>query len=1005
MRGLLRSVRKVAPAVAAPRACLLALVLASSGTLRAEPADSSSEAFFERSVRPVLAGTCFRCHGGDKVSGGLRVDTREVLLAGGDSGPAIVPGDSDGSLLIRAVRRLDDVSAMPPDAPLTPQQIEHLAAWVKEGAPWPAAASKFTAARHWSLEPVKQIDPPSVQDANWPQTSVDLFILAKLEAAGLRPSPPADRRALLRRVTYDLTGLPPTAAEGAAFESDASPDALTKVIERLLASPRYGEHWGRHWLDVVRYADTAGENTDHPLPHAWRYRNWVIGALNADQPYDEFIRQQVAGDLLAATGPPDDYANRVVATGFLAIARRFGHDIDKDVHLTYEDALDTLGKSVLGLSIGCCRCHDHKYDPLTARDYYGLYGILASTRLAFPGCEPSQQPRDLVPLLPPTEIEQRIAPLREQLAAVDAEIERLKADRAPQARQFKELAAGVARVLSAGDLDNGESAELARGQRQPLDRVAVRRGEILQLSIAPRANHGADTTLVAFEIAEVGGQARRWNVAELVDDLAAGNPHADNRGNPAVWCFLDLREGPALLTERLTAINGRTELKCWRAGETPSVFCNASDRPVDVWTTLPARGFFMHPGPQGPVALAWLSPIDGTVTISGRLVDSHPAGGDGVAWSLEHLADGRLAGELVSLGQATDRMAEAAQRRVKIAARMPVIDLAYAATEGTPTNARIHLRGDPATLGDEVPRKFPDVLGGQTLQNPAASGRLELADWLTDRANPLTARVVVNRVWQWHFGTGLVKTPNDFGLRGAAPTHPELLDHLAAEFMASGWRIKHLHRLILHSATYQQRAANHDSPAAAQYAAFGRRRLSAEELRDTLLALSGELDVVPGEAHPFPAESTWTFTQHTPFAAEYETAKRSVYVMQKRNRRTRFFALFDGADPNASTPVRDLTTVPTQALFFLNDPFLHDRADKCAELVLAGAADDAGRLEFALRRFFGRAPTAEERDEAGKFLGTYEVALNEQPAAERHRAAWQALVRVLLSSNELLHVE
>lgn len=781
MRRLPRSIGVVVRAVGVPWLCAFALLVACAGTLRAEPAETGSEAFFERNVRPVLAGTCFRCHGGDKVSGGLRVDSREALLGGGDSGPAVVPGDADGSLLIRAVRRLDDASAMPPESTLPDQQVEHLAAWVKAGAPWPAEAPKFTAARHWSLEPVKQITPPSVVDSNWPQTSVDRFVLAKLEAAGVHPSPPTDRRALLRRVSYDLTGLPPTAAEVAAFESDPSPDAFTKVIERLLASPRYGEHWGRHWLDVVRYADTAGENTDHPLPHAWRYRNWVIGALNSDLPYDEFVRQQVAGDLLAATGPPDDYANRVVATGFLAIARRFGHDIDKDVHLTYEDALDTLGKSVLGLSIGCCRCHDHKYDPLTARDYYGLYGILASTRLAFPGCEPSQQPRDLVPLTPPTEGAPSAAASGDQLAAAGAD-------------------------------DNASDAS------------------------------------------------------------KAGN--------------------------------------------------NAS-------------------------------------------TDTSSA---------------------------------------------PVVELAYAVSEGTPTNARIHLRGDPATLGDEVPRKFPDVLGGQTLQNPQASGRLELADWLTDRANPLTARVVVNRVWQWHFGTGLVKTPNDFGLRGAAPTHPELLDHLAVEFMASGWRLKHLHRLILHSATYQQRATNHDSPAAAQYAAFGRRRLSAEELRDTLLALSGELDIVPGEAHPFPAEGTWKFTQHMPFAAEYETAKRSVYVMQKRNRRTRFFALFDGADPNASTPVRDLTTVPTQALFFLNDPFLHARADKCAELVLAAAADDAGRLEFATRRFFGRAATADERAEAGEFLETYEMALTELPTAERpdaekHRAAWQALVRVLLSSNELLHVE
>ncbi len=385
------------------------------------------EAFFEQRIRPVLADVCFRCHGEAKASGGLRVDSREALFRGGDSGPAIVPGKPDESLLVRAIRHADDVSAMPVDGELDDGQIEAMVAWVSDGAPWPAKTARFESARHWAFEPVQTVPVPTVADRAWVRTSVDAFIRAQQESAGLNPGPAADRRALIRRATFDLTGLPPTPEEVAAFEADASPTAFDKVVERLLHSPHYGEQWGRHWLDVVRYADTAGENTDHPLPHAWRYRNWVLNAFNANLPYDAFIRQQIAGDLLAANGPAEQYADRVVATGYLAIARRFGHDIDQDIHLTIEDTIDTMCKSVLGLTVACARCHDHKFDPLTRADYYGLYGILASTKFAFPGCEPKQQPRDLVPLVSAAEYAERFKPLEDQMAALDAEVARLTA--------------------------------------------------------------------------------------------------------------------------------------------------------------------------------------------------------------------------------------------------------------------------------------------------------------------------------------------------------------------------------------------------------------------------------------------------------------------------------------------------------------------------------------------------------------------------------------------------
>jgi len=984
---------------------LLVVVIALAGWPLAARADER-ELLFESKIRPVLIDSCLRCHGATKVSGGLRLDSREGLLKGGESGPAIVPGQPDDSLLLRAIRHADGVSAMPPETgkALKREQIEAVASWIKSGAIWPATTARLDAARHWAFEPIREVSLPSVKNAARISSSVDAFLQAAQEQAGMEPAPRADLRTLIRRASFDLTGLPPSAEESAAVLADSSSQAFENYVDRLLASQRYGEHWGRHWLDLVRYADTAGENSDHPLPHAWRYRNWVINAFNRNQPFDEFLREQIAGDLIAADGPPEKYAERVVATGYLAIARRFGHEIDKEMHLTFEDVIDTLGKSVLGLTLGCCRCHDHKYDPLSARDYYGLYGILESTKFAFPGCEPQQQPRDLVPLLPPSEFARSVKPIQDQAASLDAEIKRLNDQNQSSARRLKEAAKANAKVLSAGEIADATGSDFVARQSPNTDEIIVRRGDVLLLSVTPQANHGADSTLVEFSVREVGGEQRHWSTADLIANLPAGNPHpgAAAPSSPAasVWCFLDLKDGIGFLAESLAAINDRRELQAWRQGDTPSVFVNSSDQPVKVWTTLPPRAFFMHPGPIGPVGLAWLCPLDGKITVKGRVADAHP-GGDGVGWSVEHLAAPHIASEFV---QASGNLKAAQQRRLEREQLQPRlhVPVAYAVTEGTAKNARQHKRGEPTDLGDEVPRKFLDILGGDTLQDGQASGRRELAQWLTSVRNPLTPRVFVNRVWSWHFGRGLVATPNDFGSRGAAPTHPELLDHLASEFLKSGWDIKALHRRIMRSAAYQAVATSHPQDS---YAAFRRRRLTAEELRDALLVVSGELDVTPGESHPFPPESSWGFTQHGPFAAEYETNKRSVYVMQKRNRRTRFFALFDGPDPNASTPLRDVTTVPTQALFFLNDPVLHARAEKLAARITASSQQHRERVDFACRTLFGRPAVETDITAAAEFLSDYATDLASMPADKRDAANWSAYARVLLGSNEFLHVD
>jgi len=972
---------------------------------------------FEKHVRPLLIDRCFKCHSSAKISGGLRLDSRESILKGGDSGPAAISGKPAESLMIAAIEHRGELRM--PKEKLPVAQIAHLKEWVARGLPWPAAAvgpSGLASSdnmtdehrRWWAYQPVRATAAPAVREASGANNEIDRFILAKLEAQRLSPSRPADKRTLLRRITYDLIGLPPTPQEVDAFINDHSPNAFENTVEWLLASPAYGERWGRHWLDLVRYADTAGENSDDPAPHAWRYRNWVIDAFNRDQPYDEFVREQLAGDLLATKGPSELYSSRVVATGFLAIARRFGHDTDKDMHLTFEDTIDTIGRAFLGQSIACARCHDHKYDPFTSRDYYALYGILQSTRFPFPGCEFKQPSRDLVPLMPAAEWARSVEPHQKKLAANDAELKRLTDVMVSKSLTLRTSISKARKRIANGEFKDGGLQNIETPSGKPIEPIDVKPRQAIQLSILPLKNHGADTTLVEWQIEEIDGKKRRWDLTkDVIDDFLAGNPHADKHGNTGVWWFLDGRDTFNPLPEKLRDFSGKPGLNIWRNGDTPSILVNSSEKPIGVWTTLPARSMFVHPAPNGPVAIAWVSPIEGKVRITGRVADAHTGGPDGVGWVLDHLAMDLTVEtkELVALGAENARLVAL---RTALVANAPRQDLAYAVTEGKTENARIHLRGDPEKLGPEVPRRWLSLLGSKPVPAGAGSGRLQLAEWLTDPANGLTARVMVNRIWQHHFGKGLVPTPNDFGTRGQPPTHPELLDRLAAQFVEDGWSIKKIHRRIVLSATYQQ-AADARADAIERdanntlYWRFDRRRLSAEELRDSLLVVGGRPDRVPGGSHPFPAESTWNFTQHVPFSSFYDSDKRSVYLVTLRNRRHPFLGLFDGADPNASTATRQTTTVPTQALYFMNDPFVHRQAEMLTDQILLNP-DNATRLDDLFRLLFQRLPVEIDRTKADAFRKRYAAAVTESPAIVE-KAAWTALVRVLMSSNEFLHVE
>lgn len=965
-------------------ATLAAVLLALSS--RAVFADEAVD-HFEKRVRPLLVAKCYACHSGTKNSGGLSLETAAGWRRGGDSGPAIVPGEPEQSLLIDAVE-YGSLQMPPADkgGKLSAEEIALLRTWIATGAADPRAEgdslggmSREAAGTWWAFQPLP--DATGVPSA----AAIDAFVQREIDRRGLTAAPLADKRTLLRRVTFDLTGLPPTPEEVDAFVADESPVAFERVVDRLLASPQYGVRWGRRWLDVVRYADTAGENTDRPLPHAWRYRNWVVDAFNRDLPYDEFVRLQLCGDIVAAGGPPERAAEGIVATGYLAIARRFGHDIDKDMYLTHEDVIDNVGKNFLGMTLGCARCHDHKYDPFTAEDYYALYGVFDSTKFSFPGCEPQGQPRDLVPLIAPSEAEAANAEFRRRLAEYD----RYDAELSQEAARLKASAVGSSSVLAEASVGEGEVVELAASGEGRLARIAMRNGEVLQLAISPNANHGADTTRVELEIEKVGGETERWNVADLIPSFASGASLVEADG--AIWCLLENSETPRFLNEWRQNVEGRAGMNAWTIGDTPSALVNASENPVSVWTTLSANSFFLHPGPRTEVALAWICPADGEYAVRGSVADAHHAGLDGVTFRLERIASAEFGAGLTELGRKT--FADREPRP-----ELPPIPVAYAVAESEPRDARLHLRGDPEQLGEAVPRRWLSVFGGEPLANAGGSGRRELAERIVQ--HPVAARVMVNRIWLWHFGRGLVATPNDFGARGERPSHPELLDALAGGFQAEGFRLKPLHRSILLSEAY--RRSSHTNADAAQLdpenrwlTRYSRRRLSAEEIRDSLLSASGGLDLTAGAAHPFPPEADWKYTQHEPFAAVYETDRRSLYLMVQRQRRHPFLALFDGADPNASSPLRLASTVPTQALFFLNDPFFHVQAARFAAR-LDAESDDEARIRLAFRRLFQREPTSVEIAAGRRFLSDYPG----DPQETR-----SAYARVLMASNENLYLD
>jgi cytochrome c553 len=907
---------------------LLAVWLGTPLALTAENARHSPTAdveFFERKVRPVLVEKCGKCHNAGKTRGGLNLASREALLKGGDNGPAVVPGQPDKSLLLKAVRYTRGDLQMPPAGKLPDNVIEDLATWIKRGASWPAApAAGETAIRppgspitardraFWSFRPIANPPLPEVKNTAWPRRPLDRFILAELERRHLRPVAGADRRALLRRVTFDLIGLPPTPEEVESFVADRSPDAWAKVVDRLLASPAYGERWGRHWLDVARYGEDQAHTFQARLyPHGWRYRDWVVKSFNDDLPYDQFVLAQIAGDLMVERRNPEQLA----ALGFFGLGPVYYADAGEKKAAEaaeLDDRIDTLCRGFLGLTVACARCHDHKFDPISNQDYYSLAGIIRSSeyKLAF--------------IATPEEA-QRYQQAQDRIKAQDGRI-----------KSF---------------LD-GQSVRLAEGKSGEVAHYLVAAWKLqTRRNKNPRLNAAA----VAREEKLDPASLEQWSRYLF-------RRGSDKRPHLAVW------------RQALAGLDGARDLSR-DAAAIAAVTKSAAAFQADVQTALRERDTLAAVGKplvkeKADLLREIFSP-PGLFRLDPRQVEKNLG------------MDARKT--------LTEMRAESARLRKASPTPPP---MAHSITEGKPADMRIYLRGNPHKEGDVAPRHFLRILAGDSppLFNKG-SGRRQLAQAIASPDNPLTARVMVNRIWQHHFGKGIVGTPSNFGLLGERPTHPELLDHLASKFIASNWSIKAVHREILLSSTYQLGCIHDPSNAAVDagnrwYWRMDRQRLDVESWRDGLLAATGALDRTLG-GPPSDLNNS-------------NNRRRTLYGAVSRHHLSGLLRLFDFPDANLTSEKRPVTIVPLQQLFVLNSDFMVERARSLAQMLQKEAKDDPARIRLASSRLYGRPARDWEVAVGMEFLTAPD---NPATGAKASLSRWEQYAQVLLGANEFTFLD
>ena len=878
---------------------------------------ATGDEYFETRIRPLLHEHCSQCHGEQLQSAGIDLRKPETVI-----GSAVVSGD-ESSPLIRAVR-YESAIKMPPGTKLPPEAIETLVDWVRMDAPWPdyepsrqdgaVAEPERVESDHWAFQPVSDPAAPDAGPSDWVRNDIDRFVLAKLRENGLEPPAAADRLTLLRRAKFDLLGLPPSEAEIQAVLADDSPAAFATLIEGFLASPHYGEQWGRHWLDVARFADSTGVDEDHPFGHSWRFRDYVVDAFNEDLPYDQFVREQIAGDLLP---PPDGAAvnlRGVVATGFLALgpmALAQRDPIQKKYDVV-DEQIDTTSKAFLGLTVACARCHDHKFDPILTADYYALAGIFASTR-TFDDWRRNGSRYYQYPLVEP-EIYEAYKGRADKVEALES-IRRI----ARRTAALRYVADGPAQELADYLIAAADLAEAA-----DLDAATL---QWFQAYLAPRPSPRPH--LAAWRDAET---AKPMVAASYRDELLA------------------------TLRKRLERYDQWLE-EALRAAESEGV---RPEFPQNLPTSLLARDLLDEGAP----------------------FELDPAEMEERFGSPDRTRLGALDAKLEQARQALP----------------PEPPMANGVADDEPVRQRIFRRGQHKNPGAAVEKRFPLVLAGPDQPEiRSGSGRLELADWLASRENPLTARVMVNRVWLWHFGAGLVRTPNNYGLTGEAPTHPQLLDWLARRFMASGWSVKSLHRLIMDSATYRMGSAISPEayardPENRLWSRFQRRRLTIEELRDSYLAVGGNFDPAVGGDTDMGSGELVEFARNNRRIDPDDYVRRTLYLPLMRNKLPNLLGLFDFGDATTTTGQRSATNVAPQALYLMNSAFAQRAAERLADR-LEGSVPD--RIERAYQLALARPPSSAEVERAARYVR----------ARAADRPAWASLCKLLLASNEFHHVE
>jgi len=902
--------------------------------------------YFEKNVRPVLAQSCQPCHNAKMKSSGLDLSSAAGFSAGGSGGGLIDKAHPEESRFAKVIGYEDSLK-MPPMGKLKAEQLESLNYWVKMGAPWPGAAEaaavvkpvakkEFTAEQKafWAFQPVSHPVTPPVKDAAWVKTPIDRFILAKLEERGIHPAPPADRASLLRRATFDLTGLPPTEQELSTFLADKSPEAFAKVVDRLLASPRYGERWGRHWLDVARYADSTGNDEDHRYPYAWRYRDYVIDAFNSDLPYHQFVREQIAGDLLPPEPGEQFNARGVTATGFLALGAKAIAQVDKTKMLydVWDEQVDVTSKAFLGLTIACARCHDHKFDPILTKDYYSMVGMFAGTK------------------------------------------------------SFAKVNQGVASLLYRPLVPESDykvyQASVAKAQLNTLNANELVDEEVLRYAIAS-AGHIADYMLAATA-------------------TAAGVPITDAAQEKS----LDL----AILAKWVKALEGSKSPKPWlkewdaaRGDAAPAVAAEYQKRYIaalEDWSSVVKRS---HESARKKLE-------EGTPTSEKPKAESKDA-----FFNAVYLSNGPM-----SVPAPKQEALLTPELKLKVAAYRMNAELLKksgpaepemadaVADEDKPALQKVAVRGDFHNLGEDAPLAVPAILS-KVAPPPSqftGSGRLQIAEWLTKPENPMVARVMVNRTWMWHFGEGIVSTPDNFGKMGARPSNPELLDFLATEFVRRGWSMKNMHRMMMLSNAYQMATDSDPKSTAADpenmlFSRFNRQRLDIEEIRDGMLAIDGSLDLT---MHGTLQKGFGTDSENSSDRLSMnpeQIRRRTIYLPLRRANLPTLLNLFDFGDATTVNGKRSLTNVAPQALFMMNSEFVAERAKNIAKAVLNDPKlDGRARIEEIYIRTLDRKPAPDEIDGAFTYLDRLK-----QRFLSDDLALWQSFCHILLTSNEFIYLE